>query len=120
MKSSIKFLSVPVLLLAATTAFAEPAIILTDFACGMMDGNGDYIFTRDTKVVSAIKKNGTNVNLKCYASDVANSTGKAVKWNYENTGLACGTQYGATDDWQTIVDTEGNAKLSCIVHLDEL
>ena len=119
MKSSIKFLSVPVLLLAATTAFAEPSIILTDFGCGMVDGDGGGIWTTDTKVVSAIKKNGTNVNLKCYASDVANSAGKAVKWGYDDFG-PCNTQYGATDDWHIVVDTEGNAKMSCIIHLDEL
>lgn len=116
MKSSIKFFSVPVLLLAATTAFAEPAIILTDFGCGLLDGDGNGIFTTDTKVVNSLGKNGGNVNLKCYASDVPNSTGETVKWDFYNTGSPCGTQYGLTEDWRIVVDPEGNAIMTCKIH----
>jgi hypothetical protein len=116
MKTSIKLLGASVLMLAASTAFAEPAIILTDFGCGMIDGDGGDVFTTDTKVVSSLNNDGSNINLKCHASDIANSTGTAVKWNYENTGSLCGTQYGSTEDWRIVVDTEGNATMTCKLH----
>jgi hypothetical protein len=115
MKTSIKLLGASVLMLAASTAIAEPAIILTDFGCGMLDGDGVGFFTSDTKVVSSVGKQGTHVNLKCHASGVANSTGKVVKWTSDDFG-ACGTQFGSTYDWKIVVDTEGNAVMSCKVH----
>jgi hypothetical protein len=117
MKTSIKLLGASVLMLAASTAFAEPAIILTDFGCGMVDGDGNGVWTTDTKVSSSVNKKGTNVNFKCFASGVANSTGKTVKWNSDDFfGQPCGTQFGSSDDWRIVVDMEGNAVMSCKIH----
>lgn len=116
MNTFTKLLSVSFLMLVASAVYAEPAIILTEFGCGLLDGDGDGVFTTDTKVVSSVSNDGSNINLKCYASGVANSTGKAVKWNYDNTGSLCGTQYGSTNDWRIVVDTEGNAVMTCKLH----
>lgn len=115
MKASIKLLSASFLMFVASAVYAEPAIILTGEGCGMLDGDGDGVYTTDTKVVSSVTKNGSNVNMKCHAS-VPNSTGKTVKWNFDNTGLSCGTGFGATDDWRIVVDPEGNATMTCKVH----
>ena len=116
MNTSIKLLSASFLMLVASTVYAEPAIILTEFGCGLLDGDGNGVFTTETKVVSSVSNGNSNVNFKCYASGLANETDKVVKWDFDNTGFLCGTQYGSTDDWRIVVDTEGNAVMTCKIH----
>ncbi len=116
MNKSIKLLGASVLMLATSAVYADPAIILTEFGCGLLDGDGAGVWTNDTKVVSSRNKGGSNINLKCYASNINNTSGSVVKWNMDNTGYLCGTQFGDTDDWRIVVDTEGNAVMTCKIH----
>ncbi len=106
------------LMLVTPAAYADPAIILTDFGCGVIDGDGNGFFTTDTKTVSSQngKPGNLNITLKCHASGVPNSTGKAVHWNFNNTGFSCGTQFGSTTDWNETVSASGKAVLTCKIH----
>ena len=117
MKKILIFASlVPVLLIAGIShAHAEPAVIATGFGCSGLDGNGASIFTVNSKVVITNSHNGV-VNFKCHFSDVDNDTGKAVHWDFDNTGTSCSTTAGITTDWKMVVDTEGFAQLTCKVH----
>ena len=94
---------------ASKTSYS-PAIHIDGFSCGMLDGNGGGITADASSVV--ITSSG-NVNFKCSVSGVANSTGSAVQWNFDNTGLLCGTTVGVTDQWKETVSASGNATLSC-------
>ena len=96
---------------AKTTAGG--AIHIDDLTCGMLDGNGGFVVT--TNSAQVITPSG-NDNFKCQADNVPNASGKAVKWNYANTGLICGTALGGTTDFQEIVSGSGQATLQCKVH----
>jgi hypothetical protein len=116
MSSSVKLFFVSTFMLFSSAVCAEPAVIVTDFGCTFLDGDGGMVFTTDTKSVTTIGGKGSNVMLQCRAKGVANSTGQAVKWNYENTGLRCGTFQGLTDDWYAVVSASGNMTVTCKIH----
>jgi hypothetical protein len=100
------------LLCAATSAFAgAPSIHINGFGCGMIDGDGNPFIADISSVV--ITSSG-NANLKCQTKGtVPNSTGKAVVYNFENTGITCETTSGVTAKWKETVSASGNATLTC-------
>ena len=103
-----------VLLVVPATGGAAPgggAVHISPDGCGILDGNGDsFIANGSTKGVQA--PDGSWM-LFCKASGVPNDTGGSVIWNYGNTGLTCGSEFGATADWQITVSKSGRATLSC-------
>lgn len=96
----------------STTTYAAPAIIITDFGCGLLDGNGGFAFTTDTKTVITNDANGNTI-LKCKATGLAHPGGAAVHWDFSNTSIPCGTFLGGTTDWKEVVTSSGNATLTC-------
>ena len=50
-------------------------------------------------------------NLKCYATGVANDTGKAIRFS----GFGCQTSAGYTERSWAVIDTEGNETMTCQV-----
>ena len=113
--NQIKLLFTSILMLGASLAYAEPALVVTDFSCTILDGNGGFFTTNDTKVTKANNPGG-NAVLKCRAKGVPNSTGETVKWNSENYyGSQCfSSVLGAnTDEWKIVVDPDGNAVMTC-------
>ena len=112
----MKFRHVLALALLSVTGSALanlPAVHINDFGCGMFEGNGGYVYTDSTSVV--ITASG-NANMKCQRKDpVPNNTGKAVIYNFENTGMLCGTEAGATTKWHETVSASGQATLICQV-----
>ena len=113
--SFIVVLAITITLISWKTAktTAGGAIHIDDFGCGMLNGNGGFLITTDSKQV--ITPSG-NDNFKCQADNVPNASGSSVKWNFANTGLICGTALGGTTDWQEIVSGSGQATLQCKVH----
>jgi hypothetical protein len=101
------------LLFAPMVARADPAVVIKDFICVLIDGDGDFVI--GTGTISVTTSSGVS-NYVCKASGVANDTGSAVKWNFDDTGLLCGTELGATDDWSETVSASGNATLTCKFH----
>ena len=97
-------------------AFANNgAVHINNFGCGVLDGNGNGVYTTNSKVTITHSPNGNTI-LKCFAKGVPNNTGRAVRWNYATTGYSCGTQSGSTTDWHEIVSTRGRAVLTCTIH----
>ncbi|MFT7128701.1 MAG: hypothetical protein ACI89U_000809 [Gammaproteobacteria bacterium] len=104
------------LMLSSVAAYSDPAIIITDSGCGMLDGDGNFTSATDVHSVNSVNGKGGNIMLKCSVKGVANSTGAAVKWDYDSTGTSCNTLYGATTDWSEVVSASGNATLICRIH----
>ena len=95
-----------------TASKTEAAVHINDFSCSVFDGDGyPALVTGDLVLTSSGK-----TNFKCKGSGVPNSTGAAVIWNFENTGVYCSTITGLTEDWQTVVSASGNVTLICKVH----
>ncbi len=86
----------------------DGAVVINDFGCGLLDGDGHLAFTDMSHAVVTPSGNGS---LTCRAH-VPNSTGKAV--NYTN--LLCATPAGFTANGFEIVSASGQATLTCNVH----
>ncbi len=103
-------------LAASPMAFAERAVHIADFGCGVIDGDGNGFVTNDTKSTTTNARNGV-VIMKCQARGVPNGTGTAVNYDYASTGLLCSvlSSNGAfvTQDWHETVSASGNATLTC-------
>jgi hypothetical protein len=106
-------LALAAFLLVPMTGWADPAVVIMDFGCGLIDGDGGFVLTYGT---IEIQNSSGNATLKCHATGVANDTGQAVHWDFDNTGLECGTSDGLTTDWHETVSASGNATLTCVVH----
>jgi len=91
----------------------SPAIHINDAGCGLYDGDGNFTLASSDQTIITSSGNG---KLTCKASDLANSTGQAVKYDFESTGQFCGTALGITDDWQEVVSASGQATLQCRYH----
>lgn len=108
-------ISITLLLAGALTMVANnAAVVISDVGCGLLDGNGGSATADSSQSVTTSSGNGT---LSCKASVDPASSGKAVHWDFSNTGLLCGTVAGTfTDDWQETVSASGQATLSCHVN----
>ena len=108
-KMTFSFIAVLVIAIAlvswknAKTA-GDGAVVINDFGCGLLDGNGGFVFTDISHAVVTPSGNG---GLTCRAQ-VANSTGKAVIYS----DLACANFTGITTGHET-VSASGQATLTC-------
>ena len=114
--NTFKLICASILMLGASVAFAEPALVITDFQCVMFDGNGG--FTSGVGQVTKSNNPGGNAMLKCRASDVPNDTGTTVKWEIENNpigeiGCFSSALAAITYDWKIAIDTDGNGVMTC-------
>lgn len=94
---------------AANSTLNDPALQINDFTCLLLDGDGNFVITDESHTVITSSGNG---NFRCSATDVANSTGRAVIY----TDFLCNTQAGQTTDSRLVVSASGNAVLTCKVH----
>jgi len=74
--------------------------------CTLFDATGGVILGQDWEVIQA---NNGNVTVKCKAYGLANSTGKPVK----SEDFPCQTPYGVTNRSWEVIDTLGNAVMTC-------
>jgi hypothetical protein len=89
---------------------SEQAIQVKGSLCGVMDGNGSFHLSNSSLSVS--NSGGVSMH-RCTAKDVPNSTGRVVRWNFENTSMMCWTADGPTEHWQEVVSASGQATLVC-------
>jgi hypothetical protein len=59
--------------------------------------------------------NSANSNgmMRCQAQVTLSPDGRAVRFNYENTGQLCVTLAGITDRWNNVVSASGQVTLTC-------
>lgn len=112
---NMKKMAVLLALSLSTVAFANGAVHISQFDCGVLNGQGALVVTKDTKVTITPPAAGVTI-LKCMAHKIANTTGHSVQFTKANTGYMCNTQMGATDDWHETVSSSGHAMLTCKVH----
>jgi glucose dehydrogenase len=92
------------------TGASEQAIQAKGSMCGVMDGDGSFHLSTSSQTVT--NSGGVSMH-RCSARNVPNSTGRVVRWNYDNTGMMCWTADGPTPDWQETVSASGQATLIC-------
>ena len=88
------------------------AVIIRDTGCVLYDGNG-VLQSADGDVL--LENNGGHTKFTCKASDLANDEGRAVRFDFESTGLPCSTAAGLTEDWFNQVSASGQSTLVCRV-----
>ncbi len=91
---------------------ATPAVVIKDNGCSMVDQNGDVTIVSDSDHSTTTSKG--NTTLQCKAT-TPNDSGKAIKFNKDNTGLPCTTPLGLTDNWSETISKSGQATLTCTV-----
>jgi len=113
MRTIVIALVVGLIVLSAPFALASPAWVF-DAESVVLDGDGDPFYAEGLLVWTFSHRATTIVTLK--AVDVPNSTGKAVHWDYENTGVAFElfvpwVGIVQTTDWHETLSASGNATL---------
>ena len=99
-------------LLAASEAQAQ-AVVISDQGCNLFDGDGNLVPASSDHQVNTTNVNG-NCLFKCSVKKVANSTGRAVQYDFASTGVLCSMySCGVTTHWHETVSASGNATLSC-------
>jgi hypothetical protein len=103
------------------TAQPNNAVVIhpPDGLCSMLDGNGNsgFISTTNTHITQTQSQNG-NTMLRCQVKKIVpNSTGSAVEYDFDSTGLLCGIAlplggFVVTDDWHESVSSGGNNNLA--------
>ena len=80
-------------------------------ACGVLDSNGACVVTP----FRSVSNNGGHEVEKTWADGVFNDTGKAVHWNFANTGYTCQSDAtGAiTTNWSETLSASGHAEVTC-------
>ena len=114
------------LLAGVSTAYAAPALIQIGVGgCTMSDGNGNTIISSDPKLkVKVSTQSAKNtLTLTCEISNVPNDTGRAVIYNFANTGGGVcmitdplRNVVRPADVWHETVSASGQAILTCMTH----
>lgn len=91
-------------------ARAEQAEQMRDGFCALFDSNRQIVSGQG---VARVSNEGGVIVMRCSLDNVPNDTGRAVHWNYENTGMMCGVGGAATEDWQETISPSGQATLVC-------
>jgi len=113
MNTSIKLLSVPVLMLVASAAFADPAAVADDFGCvgfvpdGAGGSLGGLVTTESHSVVTG--KGVTSVTCH-FDHDVP------LEQAYGAKGFLCGTYAGVTSNTKMLATPGGRAVLICKIN----
>jgi hypothetical protein len=115
------------ILTAATPAVAfqstraRAAVVIRDVGCGLLGGDGEFVFA-DRAFIIATQSTRHNTTLICKVKNVANPTGRAVRYNSEHNpsgvGAECGIfrppdEFVSTTDWTETISASGNATLRC-------
>jgi hypothetical protein len=96
------------------------AVIIRNSGCVLFNGDGDLVFAdRDISISTQSTRQSTT--LICKAKNLANSTGRAVRYDSERNpfgpGTACGILrpdgFVVTTAWSETVSASGNATIRC-------
>lgn len=103
--------------LLVPAAQAAPALSITEGQCGLIDAAMNTVISDRVQLLRTQSPTGV-VTFRCQTSDVGNDTGRAVIYNFANTGIQCALQdpisgLRITNDWQLTISPSGQATLSC-------
>ena len=118
MKSKRKFVFVlPILAVlgAFGIAYSQSAQVYIGIeSCGLFDGEGNVVRIGTGHSVQTSSKN-QNATHSCKADVTPPPDGRAVIFDFENTGLVCGLDNTGklSTDWQNVVSAKGKSNLQC-------
>jgi hypothetical protein len=99
------------ILYVPSDASPSAAVMAKNSTCVVLDAEGGLAWGDDSLV---LMNAGGKAMVKCSVKGVANSQGKAVRLDYESTGMLCFTAGGPTEDWHETISASGNATLTCM------
>lgn len=116
----------PQLILTGDARGTNQAFVVDDDYCQIADGSifgqgfPNMVFSQDGHTVETRSNNG-NINKVCKFKGVANETGTAVIYDFQDVldyygiQLPCITRLGEleTTDWEVRISTAGSARLTC-------
>ena len=119
-KSLVVAASVAALMAGGISVVQAAATALRMDGCGLFDGNMNVVAPLNAKIAATQSANG-NAMLQCKADNVPLGTSGATRWDYSNTGVACGVlaqvngqlQMQLTQDWEETISASGNATMTC-------
>lgn len=121
MKKAVTMLAAVVagLSLVAGTASASggPVLLASEFACGVLDGQGNVIVTYNSTLTLYENQKGAKLVMRC--SGWGTPARSLTYFNYGNTGLGCSVFVGTTYDWSDKVGRNGNSQLTCTLNLTD-
>ena len=91
-------------------------VVASGFACNVFDGNGNLFVTTDSVLTVYSNQQSSKAVLQCEGDGAPAPV--LQHYNFGNTGLPCGTQFGLTLHWDNKVGRNGNSQLTCTVNLD--
>ena len=91
-------------------------VVDSGFACNVFDGNGNLFTTTNSVLTVYSNQQGSKAVLRCEGDGAAAPF--LQHYNFNRTGLLCGTQFGSTDHWDNKVGRNGNSQLTCTVPLN--
>ena len=88
--------------------------------CALFDGDGNLVYGDGGIKVITFSANG-NMMVRCQASDLANSTGLAVRYDADDNPIGPGTKCGIltptglcfTDTWTNTISASGHGQVVC-------
>jgi hypothetical protein len=100
---------------------ARAAVVIRNSGCVLFNGDGELVFA-DRDIVIATQSTRRNTTLICKVKKVANSSGRAVRYdsgqNPFGPGTLCGIlrppgDFVLTATWSETVSASGNATIRC-------
>jgi hypothetical protein len=96
------------------------AVVIRNNECRLFNGDGQLVLA-DRSIVIATQSTRLNTTFICKVKNVANSSGRAVRYDSDNNpfgpGVGCGIlrpdQFVITTDWTESVSSSGNATIRC-------
>jgi hypothetical protein len=94
---------------AAIAKSANAAVVIKGGSCSLLDASG--VVVAGQKFHAVTNRNGSKAT--CRAKGFTNTTGKAIRFNFANTGVQCQTPGGLTNRWHQVITPSGRARVVC-------
>lgn len=104
----------------ATSAFGQATVSIDELFCSVFDGAGNtFVVSPPAAKVQAVLTDSGNSKITCHAPNTGapTPTKRAVLFDFDSTGLSCGTSFGITTDWHAVVTSSGRTSLTCHVNV---
>jgi len=110
----VTMLAVAAVSVGIASAGSGGTAVDSGFECGVLDGNGDIFTTTDSTLT--VFENSRRAVLRCSGWGAPAPT--LTYFNFENTEITCGSDFGETTNWKDKVGRNGNSQLTCIFDLN--
>ena len=107
-------IGVLLLLAIVLPTIAAPAEKIKPIDCFIPTLEGPTVLTTGMAVAASDNSGNSMIVCKAQLDPTINPWPlKAVKIDFESSGLVCGTGFDLTEDWQAVITPSGQATLTC-------